>query len=542
MTNNNITEIDQKQLSELIARVEQAIAHDLALSAEDLKLLLLAITTLSELQYHIEEDNITLYKLRKLLGMVKQSESRRNNFAATSQKKGKKKPNKRSFKKNQATKSPTVVHHAIVDYKKGDVCPCCNNGKLYKHAPCTLLRVTGHAPFEATQHVSEQYRCNACQQIFSAPLPAEVLKDGDPQQKYGFSARALMALSKFYSGLPYYHQSNLSSILGCSISASTCYDQCVLVSYALEPVYQALQQLAADAPFLDIDDTHNRILSQQPEMRSNRHGSGQRLRSGVYTSGLIATLADSNHEIILFETSLGHAGEHLDSILSQRDSNLPAPVVMSDALSSNTSSYPTIQTNCNAHSRRQFYDVATTRPEEVEWLLERYSLIWQHDSHSKNTNHTPAERLSYHKDHSLPVMQELHSWATKHATDADFEEHSGFGKAINYFLRHFDKLAKFCSIEGAKIDNNRMEERLKQTIRVRKTSHFFKTPEGARVANIITSVIATADVSGINIFDYLLELQRNRVAVADNPKAWLPWNYAQTMKTNNSKQGPPLAA
>jgi hypothetical protein len=88
-----------------------------------------------------------------------------------------------------------------------------------------LLRVTGHSRFEAEQHIVEQLRCNACQQIYKAPLPESVLEDGDGTQMYGHSARTLMAIDKFFSGVPYYHQGNLAHIFGHVISASTLFDQ-----------------------------------------------------------------------------------------------------------------------------------------------------------------------------------------------------------------------------------------------------------------------------------------------------------------------------
>ena len=70
-------DIDIKALNALIARVEHAIEHNLALSIDDLKLLLSAITTLCTLQQKMDQRDITLLKLRKLLGMVQQSERRR---------------------------------------------------------------------------------------------------------------------------------------------------------------------------------------------------------------------------------------------------------------------------------------------------------------------------------------------------------------------------------------------------------------------------------------------------------------------------------
>ena len=110
MDKPELTEIDRTELAELMTRVEQAIEHDLALSVADMKLLLSAITTLCTLQSKIEQDDITLHKLRKLLGMIEQSEKRRGASARGKGKnKGHKKPRSRKPKTGM-TSSATYSH------------------------------------------------------------------------------------------------------------------------------------------------------------------------------------------------------------------------------------------------------------------------------------------------------------------------------------------------------------------------------------------------------------------------------------------------
>ncbi|MCB1719681.1 MAG: transposase, partial [Candidatus Competibacteraceae bacterium] len=100
-----------------------------------------------------------------------------------------------------------------------------------------------------------------------------------------------------------------------------------------------------------------------------------------------------------------------------------------------------------------------------------------------------------------------------------------------YFLRHYDSLIAFCTIESAQIDNNRMEQALKLVIRHRKNALFFKTPAGAAIGDVILSAIATAATANINVFEYLIALQRHAQAVKLNPQLWLPWNYQDTLQT-----------
>ena len=70
---------------------------------------------------------------------------------------------------------------------------------------------------------------------------------------------------------------------------------------------------------------------------------------------------------------------------------------------------------------------------------------------------------------------------------------------------------------------------LKSVIRYRKNSLFYKTQLGARVADVFTSILFTADVNGINSIEYLTNLLNHREHWLQNPEAWLPWNYAKTI-------------
>ncbi len=532
---SRFVEIDRKALAELILRVEEAIENELSLSVHDLKLLLAAISTLCTLQEKMESDDVTLHKLRKLLGMVQQSERRSAPLDQSNNKKGSKNNQKSNEnKKNKSTpKPPRLVHHAITDHERGGVCSACEKGKLYKFEPGVLLRVTGHARFEAEKHIVERLRCNACLKVYQASLPDSVLEDGDANQMYGYSARTLMAIDKFFSGLPYHHQANLADIFGHSVGASTIFDQCEQTANAVMPVFYELKRQAATAYQFLMDDTRNRILEQKPELRDKPNGKGKVIRTGVYSSGLIAQLSDG-HEVVLFETSLGHAGEHLSSILKLRPPELPLPLTMSDALSSNSVTTLHVKSAfCNAHARRHFFDIQSRHPAEIDWLLETYACIWKAEDTVKNNHLNPEQRLAYHQQHSLPAMQAIREWAINTVEKEDFEEYSALGKAVQYFLKHYDRLILFCVEPNALIDNNRMEEKLKIVIRGRKTAHFYKTVNGAGVSNVLTSLIATTYGADENVYDYLVALQKHQQQIKDSPKAWLPWNYKKTLEATS---------
>lgn len=522
-----VQDIDYHALQALIGRVEHAIEHGLALEAEDMRLLLSAIHTLMEIQSRLEENSVTLHKLRKLLGMASSSEKRPRVDEAGAADTRDTSPRKALQKPRQTKNTITpveVLSHALQDVKKGDSCPQCAAGKLQKHEPKVLLRVSGSSPFEAHKHVIERLKCNLCDYIVGADLPAAVLADGGASQQYGYSARTVMALFKHFSGIPYFHQETLNGLFGCPITASTIFDQCEYVANDCMPVYRNLKQEAANAWLFYLDDTTNHILDQKGEERPNRNGKGTRFRTGVYTSGLIA-VTRSGHKIYLYNTNLGHAGEWLDDILKRRDPSLPPPIVMSDALSCNLPSVDitVVIALCNAHARRQFVDIENNYPDEVAFVLALYGQAWTFDHEAKAKHYNDQQRLTHHQANSLPVMEQIKAWCDDVVNAPTAEQHSSLTKACRYFLKHYEGLTQFCKIAGAPIDNNLMEEGLKMKIRSRKTSHYYKTQTGADVANVLTSIIATVYRNNGNPFDYLNSIQRHKTEVKAHPAEWLPW-------------------
>jgi transposase len=520
------TDIDGKALEALIERVNEAKENNLALSPEDYQLLLDALLTLATTQTRLANHDVTVHKLRKLLGIEKSSEklgSALKHAKASSGKKNKKRNN--DNKEGFTPVKPTVIVHALVGVNKGDSCVECLTGKVYKTEPGSLLRITGQSPFKPEQHVMERLRCNTCGAYFTAPLTDDVLTDGLSTQKYGYCARSLMAIYKYFAGLPFYRQSSIQKLLGVKITASTVFDQVELVCNAIYPVYQLLFNLAADGKHYYLDDTTNRILDATSVEKKARNSEKIITRTGVYTSGVIATLADNRH-IVLFETNIGHAGEFIDSILHKRSQSCAKPIIMSDALASNR---PTVReaitSLCNSHARRQFVDVINHFPIEVEHVLKRYGEIWVNDDYTKEEKLTPSARLAYHQTHSAPIMEAIKLWGETHLANETVEENSGLGKAIRYFIKHYVGLSYFCSTEGVKIDNNRIEAMLKIVVRDRKNAMFHKTLLGATIGDVITSVIATASEAGINVFDYFTTLQQEKEQVKSTPENYLPWNY-----------------
>ena len=126
-------------------------------------------------------------------------------------------------------------------------------------------------------------------------------------------------------------------------------------------------------------------------------------------------------------------------------------------------------------------------------------------------------------------MEDLRKWFAQQIDDHRVEPNSGLGAAIAYMQKRWDRLTLFLRVSGAPLDNNICERALKKAILHRKNSLFYKTKNGARVGDIFMSLIYTCQFCGANPFDYLTQLQRHSAELSRNARAWMPWNYRQTI-------------
>jgi transposase len=408
------------------------------------------------------------------------------------------------------------VPHASL--KPGDACPDGCGGKVYpQREPGVLVRIKGQAPLAATVYELEKLRCNLCGNVYTAEAPPEA-----GEKKYDESAAAMIALLRYGSGVPWNRTEGLEANLGIPLPAATQCEIMVQTAPPLQPALEELKRQAAQAEVVHNDDTSMRVLSL------DRDADISPERTGVFTSGLVWIV--QGRRIALYFTGCKHAGENLAEVLKERSADLPPIIQMCDALSRNVPKWvETLVANCNAHGRRNFVKVTASFPEPCRFVLETLREVYGYDAVTREQGMSAEERLVFHQEHSKPVMEKLHTWLQAQFDERLAEPNSGLGNAINYLLKHWEKLTLFLRKAGVPLDNNLVERALKKAILHRKNSLFYKTRKGAQMGDLFMSLIHTCELNGANAFDYLMELLRHAEELKRNPSEWTPWNYRDTL-------------
>jgi transposase len=426
----------------------------------------------------------------------------------------------------------SVAHTSL---HRGDGCPGCAKGRVYPlDEPAKLVRITGMAPLGATVYACDRLRCNLCGEVFTAPAPP-----GVGNQKYDESAAGMVGLIKYGTGVPFYRLERLQEKMGIPLAASTQWELVQEAAHDLAPVHEELVRTAAQAPLLHNDDTTMKILKLTREQRAAMLAKdADEERTGVFTSGIVAI--EGGRRIALFFTGARHAGENLAEVLRRRSADLPPPLQMCDGLSSNTANdCETVLCECIIHGRRNFVEVAGSFPEEVRVVLHTLAEVYKIDARARQEQLTPQGRLQLHQTHSQPLMAALQQWLQAQFEERKVEPNSVLGKAITYMKNHWTGMTRFLHVEGAPLDNNVNEQALKLVVLYRKNSLFYKTANGAHVGDVFMSLIHTAELNGINVFEYLLAVLRHREQSAACPADWMPWTYQATLARITRGPDPP---
>ena len=537
-------EIDAQQLTRLLDRLESR-----QLEPQDYKLLEAILESWQYLCSSLEKKNVSVKRLKRLLfgsssektdKLLKDTAKKLSEAGQTEKNKSPpgedKKPKRKGHGRNgadsyRAAERVQVPHQSL---KVGDDCTQCGKGKLYElKPPSRIVVLKGQAPVQATVFECQRLRCSACGTVFTARTP-----EAAGAAKYDATAGSIVALLKYGNGMPFYRLEQLQKSLGIPLAASVQWRLVKQKAHVAEPVWEEFQRGAAQGEVLKNDDTHVTIL-QLLEDRSaaldhmdDEQKSEFAERTGVFTTAILSS-GSERHTIALFHSGVKHAGENMDELLKKRDSGLPAPILMCDALSRNLpENFKVILANCSAHARRQFVDLVEAFPAECEYILETFKEVYRFDAQAKQMKLSAEERLAYHQEHSGPLMDEMHEWLPKQFEQRRVEPNSSMGEAISYMIKHWKALTLFLRVAGAPIDNSATERALKRAILNRKNSLFYKTLNGAKVGDILMSVIYTCILCKADPFDYLTQIEMHAAKVAVNPQDWMPWNYQDQLESS----------
>jgi transposase len=430
-----------------------------------------------------------------------------------------------SFRRKRPSRKPFPAHlpRERVVIPAPESCPCCGSRKLSKLGEdiTETLEVIPRR-WKVIQTVRERFSCRDCETIAQPPAPFHVT----PRGFAGPNLLAMILFEKFGQHQPLNRQSERYRREGIDLSVSTLADQVGACTTVLQPLYALIERHVLAAERLHGDDTTVPILAKGKTIkghiwtyvRDDRPFGGRDPPAALYYAS-----RDRRHE---------HPAQHLHGFTG---------ILQADAYSGYNELYdparaqgPITAALCWAHARRQFFELAdiaanarrgrkaaAISPIALE-AVKRIDALFdiERDINGRSTE----ERLRVRREQSAPLLAALEAWLRDQRSR--LSRSSAVAEPIDYMLRRWDRFVRFVDDGRVCLTNNAAERALRGFALGRKSWLFAGSERGADRAAVMTTLIMTAKMNGVDpqawLADVLARINDHAVHRLDK---LLPWNW-----------------
>lgn len=204
-------------------------------------------------------------------------------------------------------------------------------------------------------------------------------------------------------------------------------------------------------------------------------------------------------ELTVYQFSMTKHGKDLAEKLKGFDGT-----VLCDAESRHNELFDTgrPEANCNAHPRRKVRDAEKAQPKLAKEAGAFFDQMYAVEREAKAQGLTGDALLELRQRRTRPVVDSFKAWLQ--AVEPDLLPSDPLGKAVRYYLRHFDALTRFVDDPRLPIDNNRSERGFQSHAKLRCNSLFAGSPEGAHRWATLLGIVETAKRHRIDVLAYLI--------------------------------------
>lgn len=392
--------------------------------------------------------------------------------------------------------------------------------KLEFERPKLRVRVTKYPKYACSGHAD----CG----IASPERPAGLV-EGD---RYDTSVAAEIITAKYGFHLPVYRQQDLFAGGGWTPDRSTLLNLLVASATLLRPLAEHIKQAVLADDVLGTDETRVTLLvpptipdvdANDPKSRRTHEVLSEAAAAGRRSvSGRMWAYRGVNIPLNVFDFTVSRHRDGPDLMLAEF-----AGTVLADCYSG----YQGItlrsdgrirRAACNAHARRKVFDAREVYPLESSVPLAKYQQLYDIEDRARSAS--VEERLAVRQSEAVPVWQSLGEWLESKPA-ATVLPKSKLGEALGYLRNQWEPLQTYLSDGRVPIDNNEVEQLMKQVAIGRKNWLFIgSVPAGERAADFLT-LVSSAVRNDLDVWAYLKDvldhlLAGDRDYAALRPEAW----------------------
>lgn len=367
-----------------------------------------------------------------------------------------------------------VVHDLNEDEK---TCAC---GDVLEKAGEDVSTQVDHIPetFKVIEHVTLKYCCRRCDVMKSAKKPETAIPKC--MATPGFVAEVIT--KKYEQHLPLYRQSKIFEKLGADIPDNTLGHWVMRAAECLAPFDEAMRNQIPLVHVLQADETKVKTIKPSKEgYLWGYHG------------------CDPGNRFILFEYSPSRAALTPNTTLKDFKG-----ILQTDGYSGyNEQRAKTTVTGvgCWDHCRRKFMDVIKvadkTKTGKAAGMILLINKLYDYEREAKDMS--VAKRKEHRQTYAKPMLDRIY----QHAASINAPPKSLLGIAVTYLTNQWTYLVEYINHGNVPISNCWIENQIRPFAVGRRNWLFTGTPESAKKAALLYSLIQSCRMNDIDPRQYL---------------------------------------
>jgi transposase len=350
------------------------------------------------------------------------------------------------------------------------------------------LRRIGEQVSERYEYLPAQMKVieDACFTYACACTMKTASKPAQPIEKStaGASVLSQVIVSKYADHLLLHRQAKMFARHGVELADQTLCDWMAQCAQLLEPLHQRLKWYVLSSKVVGTDDTPVKVLDRK--LKQARKG-----RIWPY-------VGDRDHPAVIYDYTPTRERAGPEEFLKSYRGYLQADAYVAYDSFFLQPDRGMMEVGCWAHARRHVHQAQDSDPSRMRTILLMIAELYRVEKLARDRGLTGEDLRLLREQGSRPILEKLHDYLRE--IRQELLPKSEAGQAVNYILKNWAALTRYCDNPDLAIDNNRTERSLRGWAIGRNNWTFFGSDRGGRTAAVLRSFVASCELVRVDPF------------------------------------------
>jgi transposase len=311
------------------------------------------------------------------------------------------------------------------------------------------LRKIGEEVSERYEYLPAQMKVieDACFTYACACTVRTASKPPQPIEKStaGASLLAQVIVSKLADHLPLHRQAKMFRRHGIEIAEQTMCGWMAQCAELLHPLYERLKRNVLASEVVGTDDTPVKVLDRRlPHARKGR---------------IWPYVGDREHPAVIYDYTATRERAGPEAFLQSYRGYLQADAYVAYDSFFLKPERGMVEVGCWAHARRHVYQALDHDPSRMRTLLLMIAELYGVEKLARQRGLSGEDLRLLREQGARPVLEKLHAYLLQ--IHKELLPKSEAGQAVNYLLKNWTALTRYCENPALSIDNNHTERSLR---------------------------------------------------------------------------------